>query len=506
MSARRTMALGRGLGLLACAAAAHACGQGFTDLDRMDRANADLVAIEVTLTSGNAGTVQAPIPFNATGGVQFSAHIRALGDDGNPLQDFNGFLAISTSSGELLTLAGANGTNVGGRNVQLNAGEADIVVTITRAIGETRIWAEDQGYEPADPNLGTTPQCSNGVDDDSDGRVDFPADYGCAAPNDDTEVGGSYVLGASDPIMFDTPRISDVQGHATTSPLLNDRILVNHGSLIVTTVNVSGFYVTDTADPMCVGRANCYNSIFLFNFSLPPFIRPCDRLDQLEGTVTEFVSTTQLGNPSWIANPDGEWIDTATSHACPIPEAEPIVAMTLGDSAALEGLESSVVIAQHVTFSPNVGPMLAMPDATAPGGWHFAPGQSNCDFTNDGQIDFHHPMEGPCANACQTVRDCSEWTAWVRFGQIAVDFPADMALPRGADRLIVSPRGALASFDPSSPPVPVGTTVSVTGTLSQVGPNWIITPRCADDIALNDMPLHANASCITPRTDDENNP
>ena len=32
-----------------------------------------------------------------------------------------------------------------------------------------------------------TPQCSNGVDDDGDGKVDYPADAQCAAPADNSE-------------------------------------------------------------------------------------------------------------------------------------------------------------------------------------------------------------------------------------------------------------------------------------------------------------------------------
>jgi hypothetical protein len=489
--------------MLACAAAVHSCGHDITDADRLDRDNADVVSITLTLAPGTAvGSPAAPLPFQDGAGVPFTAHIAVLGDDGNPLANFNSFVAVSTDSGEIVSIAGANGTTVDGRNVQVTAGVADVTITLTRALGETRIWAEDEGYVPAPAMSATLPQCANSMDDDGDGLVDFPGDFGCAAPNDNTETGGSYVLGASGPIVFDTPTISQVQGHSTSSPLTNVRVLVNHGNLIITAVNVSGMYVTDTADPGCPGMGNCYNSIFLFNFSLPPFVQPCDRLSQLEGTVTEFVSTTQMGNPSWIADPDGEWINPTLSGACPIPPAVPVDATALANANAMEALESSVVVAQGVTFSSNIGPMLVAQPAMG-GAWQFARGQSNCDFTNDGQIDFHHPQEGPCANACQTTPNCSEWTDWVRFGQLAVDFVPATA---GAVRLIVEPKSVLPNFNPQAPPVPAGTAVAVTGTLSEVGPNWIISPRCADDVALNNMPRAANLTCISPRTEEQENP
>jgi hypothetical protein len=37
-------------------------------------------------------------------------------------------------------------------------------------------------------------------------------------------------------------------------------------------------------------------------------------------------------------------------------------------------------------------------------------GASNCDFNDDGRVDFSNPQEGGCANSCQQSIGCSEWS------------------------------------------------------------------------------------------------
>jgi hypothetical protein len=172
----------------------------------------------------------------------------------------------------------------------------------------------------------------------------------------------------------------------------------------------------------------------------------------------------------------------------------------------MEPLESSIVRATGVVLPANIGP--AQPMGCVAGmanSCQFAPGASNCDFTGDGQIDFNHPLENVCANACQKTVGCSEWNGWTRFGQIAVDFMAGQ--PAGINRLVFSPKQALPDFDPTAPPVAATTApITVTGTLKQVGPTWIIEPRCTQDIALDNMPGDVRATCVFPRAVDENGP
>jgi len=37
----------------------------------------------------------------------------------------------------------------------------------------------------------TPPQCSDGIDNDGDGLIDYPQDPGCQSPQDDDESGGN---------------------------------------------------------------------------------------------------------------------------------------------------------------------------------------------------------------------------------------------------------------------------------------------------------------------------
>ena len=481
---------------LALAASFVSCGDAVRDRIALDR-DTPIAFVTVTITQGERGSVAAPLPYAATA-VTYTVHIEAQDSAGAPANGFQGFVSLSVTPGALQLV---EGPGVQGRSVQLTNGVADGVrLTFARAYGETRVWAEEEGYVPVDPNRQPPAQCADGIDNDADGRIDFPADYGCAAPNDDTERDGSYAIGTSEPIYFASPRVSDIQGHASTSPLVNERVTVTAGTMIVTRISNSGFWVTDTADTSCSGQP-CFNHLFAFNFNLPNGLRPCDRLQQLQGTVAEFVSTTQLAQPGWTIAPDGLWIDQATSGACPIPDPTVITPMMLASAAAsLEPVESGLVRVENAALAPNIGP--ARPICTTSGTattCDFAPGRSNCDANGDGVITFTNPTEGACASACQTAAGCSEWTNWTRFGQLAVDLPMQAA---GTSRLVVAPQGALPGFDPARPPAALA--LAITGTLKQVGPSWVIEPRCEQDFVLPGGTIRTTQeSCLQPRTINE---
>jgi hypothetical protein len=490
--------------------ALHACGAPVIDPDRRDREDNGVASVFVTITTGDRGTPTEPLPFSSDGRT-FTLRIEARDLNNQILRSFNDYMTLSVTPGVLLRIESAAGGQARGRSVPFVNGVADGVrVTFGRAYGEVRVWAEDNGYVPADPNSTEPPQCANGRDDDGDGRSDFPADYGCAAPNDDSERGGSYAVGASEAIYFGSPRVYDVQGGGTTSPLVNERVTIESGSLVVTRISIAGFWVTDTADRSCTDpmdpsqRVPCYNSLFMFNFRLPEGLRPCDRLSRLQGTVQEFVSTTQLSQPSWQVDPNGGlWIDEQRSGACPIPAAVPLTPSMLSNTdTMLEPHENSLVRVQNVVLSRNVGPALVSCDTdTGNTVCNFAPGRSNCDLNRDGTIDFNNPAESACANTCQRERGCSEWTNWTRYGQLTVDFMSGQ--PGGVQRLIIAPKEAISNFNPQAQPVPAGEPVTVTGTLKQVGPNWIIEPRCTQDLAsptLGVEPRPTNQTCLIPRT------
>jgi uncharacterized protein YkwD len=53
--------------------------------------------------------------------------------------------------------------------------------------GCTSSTDNDEYNAPAPPSPAPSYQCSNGRDDDRDGKVDYPADSGCSSPTDNTE-------------------------------------------------------------------------------------------------------------------------------------------------------------------------------------------------------------------------------------------------------------------------------------------------------------------------------
>lgn len=314
--------------------------------------------------------------------------------------------------------------------------------------------------------------------------IDYPADLGCAAANDDNERGGSFAAGTSEPIYFDTPFVSDVQGRASQSPLLNERVTIRGHitpdappadarahRLVVTQTDNSGFFITDIDDRSCGGQP-CYNSLYSFNFRSPDGMRPCDLLTVLTGSVAEFVSSTQLAQPGYQVGLAWRPNDPQAG-ACLIPDPTELTGAILTDEVQLERYESGLVRVQNATLPTMVGPL------RAPNGIP-AMGATNCDFNNDGRVTFDGGAEQQCSDACAANPACSEWSAWARFGQVAVTLPGTGAPVRVA----INAKAVDPNFDPQRP---VAARATFTGTLRQVGPNWVIQPRCGAEIVYEGM-------------------
>lgn len=464
----------------ALALALAGCGGAIPDQDQDDRAGG--VASVVVTTGGNRGSAAAPLPFSSDGvPLQLQVEVRAR--DNRRVTSFNGWVALSMAPGQFRSVVGPDGT-VLGNMVKLTAGVATgLEVTVARGYGESRIWAEEGGYVPVDPRRTPAPACANGRDDDGDGFVDYPADLGCAAANDDSERAGSYAVGTSEPLYFDLPNIVDVQGRSAITPLLGERVTLRgrvtpdappagdrRHRLVVTQTDNSGFFVTDIDDRSCDG-APCYNSLYSFNFRSPDGMRPCDLLDTLTGSVAEFVSTTQLAQPGYQIGL--AWRpDDAAAGQCLIPDPAEITPATLAQDILMERYESGLARARQVELPSLFGPL------PAPNGIP-SPGATNCDLNGDGRITYDGGAENQCADACAADITCSEWSNWNRYGQITVTLPMMGAGVRA--RMAIAPRIVNPNFDPEHPRGPIAT---VTGTLKQVGPNWIIQPRCGADFVV----------------------
>lgn len=247
----------------------------------------------------------------------FEIHVSSpgfLGDEAAnltvPTRDFTLDIMAIGSRGERPYEA-FNGTTVlhviyGGRQVPLmelpfsGGMAANVKVTVDRVFGKGVFWVEDA------------------MDDNP-----------------------SYAAGASAPIIFPNPSVSDIQySDEETSPFsaaLAGYQLRSGGQesirrrVVVTAVTNSGFYATDLD-----GAQGGANSIFVFNYSRPEGLSQGDNLLWFSGTVAEHLGTTQITFPSWEACRES-WCDGE------VPPAVAISQETTFDKTVLEALESSLV-------------------------------------------------------------------------------------------------------------------------------------------------------------------
>jgi hypothetical protein len=467
--------------------------------------------VTVRLSSGQPlpQVGEAPLPL-PTGLVDLDFDVEALGADGQ-LDPLSGFVRISSVPGSVVEVTGDRAS---GRNVLLLDGSAmNQHVRLRNARGSTRLWVEDIGYIPADPEK--PPACANGIDDDGDGLVDYPQDPGCAFANDDTENGGTYAAGVSPPVRFELPRLGDVQGRGASTPYELEAVEVktqDPAFLVVTRIAADGFYVTDINDTLG------YNHAFAFTFSTPPFLRVCDRITKLTGTASEFFGFTELSFPSFERHAWRFPTDTDPGDGpCLVPEPVSITSTAAEDPVLMEKIESALVSVKDVTIGQYFGPNLPVlnfangqSDCAIAPPVTFAADASNCDLDGSGAIDFTQgSCEGACANACGDEPNCVEWTGYVSRGNYRVVFP-------DAKSLQINTR-AISGFDPPSmrgQPVR-----SLTGTLRNFSGgalNWTIEARCGDDLVCDDPtqkactdgpsdPVSSQIACVSPRTTDDPN-
>jgi len=384
-----------------------------------------------------------------------------------------------------------------GKNITLKSGKAHAMVSVTAMYGPTHLWVEDLGYEKAAP--GKTPACANGKNDDPDGDVlvDYPNDPGCEFADDDSEEGGTFGAGTSNPVFYELPSVQDVQGEGATTPYPYESITVNTSGehrLIVTRYAKDGFYVTDLS-----GQATGYNSLYVFTFSTPSNIRPCDRMTYLTGTISEFFGFTELNFPSYDIDP----IFVGHEKECEIPEPPVLDADTIVSSVEMEKLEAALVRLEGFHVSKKLGAKVALNNV-------FKEDQTNCDLNGDGTVDFNSEAEAACGNACADDPECSEWTAYLSRGNYKVA-KADM---NSSGASVTSVMQVQTDGAPEFNPVASrgAELTAVTGTLRNFSGgslNWTVEVRCVDDVVCAqtgcaDKVKGPTEACISLRTEDDN--
>ncbi len=495
---------------LICALLASCGGDGFGKPPNPPRLVVTLETTDPLLI----GAVDQPIDLKVDVPITYRVHVTAVTSSGAPDTTFNRFVRISSKPGAIDPLSGPD---TDGRNVLLKGGASvSFDVKVTNAFGTTYIVADDLGYTPKDPLAKPPPQCSDGIDNDGDGKVDFPADDGCAFANDDSEEGGTYSEGASTPIFFRLPRIAEVRGlrcsDATrtscsgngATPYPREQMLIDTGfrdssngfifNTVVTRISSSGFFVTDLDDKSGTPAGTAgFTSVFAFNFNAPPFMRTCDRLKSFGGTASEFFGFTQISYPTWTLE---EW-DPA-QRPCLVPEPERLSPSSFGTSsdllkrsASLVHVETSPDGAQHVKVTPKFGPGDAPKNAAGA----FAPtaDASNCDLDHNGKITFAAGSpENDCNSVCSADPECTEWSNWIARST----FRLTVSDANGS-KAIQADATASAGFDPVANKGVELRYFAGTMTFFSGGAQFTIEARCKDDIIidLKQAPFNTDTVC-----------
>ena len=523
------------------AALAPGCSSGFGRVGP----SASLV---VNITGGNTGRPDARLPIPVLTTATYVVDLEAHKADGTLDTSFNGWVRASVKPGTVQSVGAAcdpgtptpaGAPAIDGRNVQLVNGVArGLKVCVAATYGDARLWFEDVGYTPAD--IAKPPQCSDGIDNNGNGLIDFPADPGCAFANDDTEDGGSYGVGVSAPLFFLSPRIADVRGRtvdakgnaqggsATNFP--HEQVQLDTGwkkgseayqfSTIVTRIAADGFYATDLQQDLVGGDPNLtsnpdkvpgYASVFAFTFSTPPKMRVCDRLKLLGGTASDFHGFTELGFPTWLLE---EW--DPTLRECMVPAPHVLAPGDLASPDAFFRLESSLVRIEtagnlEINFPSHFGPGLAqLQGDAATGSYVFSRDASSCDFDRNGKISFDGGPENVCSVYCTGGVDprdpagtktiapdpqCSEYSQFASQNglMLVITYHIDPMNPMNVQYLKMQVNGSASpTFDPLShrgdPNAMKGDPVrAFTGTLRYFsgGSQWTVEARCDDDIILD---------------------
>ena len=504
-------------GLALGAIAATACSDGFG----APAALGPSLVVELKDADKVAGAKFQPLPLTVNTPMTFHVVVRALDRNGNVDTGFNGYVRMSSKPGSIERITSPGGE---GRNVLLKNGVSqDTAVDLVNGYGTTFILADDIGYQPVDPTRTPPPACADGVDNDNDNKTDFPADEGCAFPNDDTETGGTYSQGSTSPIFFSLPRIADARGLVCSggacsgggvTPYPKEPITLDTGyheqpkgaprfdfDTVVTRISASGFYITDIRD-----NRGGFNSLFVFNFSAPPQMRVCDRIKTFAGTAAEFFGFTQASYPTWTLE---EW--DPQLRPCFVPEPRLLTTADIPSAANANAnllpLTASLVRVQTATGTTEVKVAAKLGQDNVPQvNKNFVPGPNatNCDFSGDGKIDFTND-EGVCSQACTADPDCTEYSNFLTrsvFRLKVTDLQSNTSTAIQAD----------ASADPEFKPLDMkGKTLrAFSGVLTYFsgGQQYTIEARCHDDIVIDasQQPVPSDHACVFPRTEVDSNP
>ncbi|MBN2362281.1 MAG: hypothetical protein JXR83_22705 [Deltaproteobacteria bacterium] len=105
----------------------------------------------------------------------------------------------------------------------------------------------------------------------------------------------TFVAGGSPKIHFEQPTIMQVQETRDegTSPLDRSSVRLSDGTLVVSRVTPSGFYLQDVSAP----PPGDWSGLFIYTYWPPEEIWPGAQLLEIGGSVTEYLGSTQIQQP-----------------------------------------------------------------------------------------------------------------------------------------------------------------------------------------------------------------
>jgi len=268
--------------------------------------------------------------------------------------------------------------------------------------------------------------------------------------------------------------------------------------MVVTDVTKDGMYITDLEDDYPAPHTPAFNSVFIYNFNPPPGIFICDRITRLNGNVSIFVGSIQIGTAAWSVDP---WLNPTDSGPCTVPDFFEVTDAIAGINAQMQPLQGRLIKIENPTLGPKFG------QKVAPGGVPQI-GASNCDLNGDGIAGCvaskpgYSAAEDACCSTCAADPDCTEWNDYTANAQVKIKFG-------DADATLYAKFSAVADFNPLDYVGP-GMFKELRGAMSTFIlpsplPSYAIEPRCGDDVVLaTEDPSQirdVQHACVCNRTD-----
>lgn len=447
---------------------------------------------------------RSPLPI-PRGTVRARVVARAWGTDGQPFP-WDGMARIHVTPGT---------TVLEKTPIYFTQGQADAVIEVRAVHSDTRIWVID------DIDDGTPRSFAAGVSQILPFDQPTLADANTIPPqgnNSNSLYTGDFLqMTRAGPVWKERTRPEDPCEFAVPGPAKRD--------LIVTAITSTGFYVTDLAEPANATYPGNFGHIFVYNFSYPEGLHVGDRLEHLQGTLTDFAGNTQLTFPGWRVSDcprvpgddenrvramerEAELAVLATLEADPPAIDEALC--TRGTNASASRL-SCGYSTQNLHMESLESSLVQIPEVVTPDLW------VRCDFDGDGETSnftasgtpFACPdprdAECACVLACQTSavfpapgspfesthadkafdatgKTCSELTSYDTFGQYTVRIVSSDGTP--GPRINLTSRDAIPDFDPTAPESR-GSRLWVRGILLQVlgaRPRWVVSVRNESDL------------------------